>query len=374
MDREDELRAALRTQYSEARASANWDEIRRRRTRAPRRNLIGYGVTALAAAAAALIVSYAVGALRPAPLALRDTGQRRLDAAVTDAVFSDGSRVRVEAGGSLYWTRNDGRYVEFRLERGLVHFEVTPGGPRRWSVDAGTAVVHVVGTGFDVERRGAYVRVLVRHGRVEVRSSSFAAGARTLGAGEAAVIGHEDAPDPPEVRSAEVQTAQDVEAAHFATEPPDRARAGAPRSGTSVARTSGAVEGPVASAEVVSAAARLREADRLRARGDVSGAIAILDEVAHDPLAGRDAALASFTRARLELDRLNRPQDAIAALDHCLVRGVDEPLREDVLARRVEALSRLGDSERAHEAAAFYLGRYPSGRWRAEVEAWTRTQ
>ena len=66
--------------------------------------------------------------------------------------MSDGSRVNLAGGAQLAPLESTGTSFVAVLERGSAHFEVRPGGPRRWQIECGLATVEVVGTGFDCLR------------------------------------------------------------------------------------------------------------------------------------------------------------------------------------------------------------------------------
>ncbi len=102
------------------------------------------------------------------------------------ARFDDGSALVLEEGSELSLLRDEGGEVAFALRRGRVTFDIRPGGPRRWSLHAGSVVVRVLGTSFTVERRGEAVLVAVHRGVVEVDASGAS---RRLYAGERFAIG-----------------------------------------------------------------------------------------------------------------------------------------------------------------------------------------
>lgn len=77
------------------------------------------------------------------------------------------------------------------------------------------------------------------------------------------------------------------------------------------------------------------------------------------------APLAAFTLGRVLLDDLGRPREAAAAFHRVQMleqQGPDGPLAQDALAREVEAWSRAGEPQRAHERALEYIHQYPTGR------------
>lgn len=116
----------------------------------------------------------------------------------------------------------------------------------------------------------------------------------------------------------------------------------------------------------LTAADLLASADMARRAGDVYAALAHLRRAAAlegDP----EAALASFTRARLAL-RVGRAQEAVEDLRRALRLGLPRTLEESARHRLVTALAQAGDEAGARRAADDYLRRYPAGTFRAEVE------
>ena len=98
--------------------------------------------------------------------------------------MSDGSRVELAAGARFTPLESTGTSFVAILERGSAHFEVRPGGPRRWQIECGLATVEVVGTGFDCARAPGRLSVSVQHGAVLVRGERVPDRARRLAAGE----------------------------------------------------------------------------------------------------------------------------------------------------------------------------------------------
>ncbi len=98
--------------------------------------------------------------------------------------LSDGSRLTLEPGAKLEVLENSGRTFTTALRGGRTRFDVRPGGPRRWKVEAGPVAVEVVGTVFAVERSASAVVVEVEHGVVLVRGEGVPDHVRRLTAGE----------------------------------------------------------------------------------------------------------------------------------------------------------------------------------------------
>lgn len=374
MKADEELRASLREPHDEARAHANWEAIGRRRHRVPAvpvSRVLAFGL-ALGAGLAVVIALAMFHDAAPGPLALED-GSVASGVIDRDVVtLDDGSRVAMETGARLEILENAGDHVRFWLHEGAARFDVVPGGPRRWVIESGLVTVEVLGTAFRVEHGEREVRVSVDRGSVLVRGPTAPDGMRRLGAGESlavptgegpvAAVAPEDLepipgpvveqPSAPvhEPREELASPGRDEDVAEPAIEPVTE---------TGRAR---ATEPP---------AARLRDADALRAAGRLDEAALLLERIADDPTAGDERALAAFTRARIELDRRHRPVDAAAAFAQAIALGLREPLLEDARARRVEALARTSDHAATRAAAAEYLALHPDGRWRSEVERWS---
>ena len=255
--------------------------------------------------------------------------------------LSDGSAIQLDPGSRLEVLENTSRTFATVLRSGRGSFAVRPGGPRRWTIEAGVATVEVVGTRFNVSRVANGVDVSVEHGVVLVRSELIPDHVQRLTAGQKLSI-REPARDPvPEPHEAQ------------ATPPLGSAAPGKP------------------AAEVVPSMDQLLEqADARRLHGDVSGAEAALRLAlkahAHEPR----AALTAFTLGKLLMDAAGRPREAAAAFAQCLAASPPGVMAEDAQARLAEAHGRAGDLEAARIAARQYRSRYPSGRHLAELSRW----
>lgn len=365
---DDELREALREPHEEARARANWEAIQRRRRgptpRVPSSGGLWLGALGLGVAA---LVFFAFGLGRtPGPLVTADgtPASGVLEGEVV--TLDDGSEIRLDAGARLEVLENTGDHVRFWLHEGAAHFDVVPHGPRRWAIEAGLVTVEVLGTAFTVARTAHEVRVAVERGSVLVRSPRARDGMQRLQAGESVTLPADETPEAEAEASVVAPPATTLAAVDVAPAP--RAR----ESATPTTRAS--APEPSESAPVESAAPRtprLRDVDALRAAGRTEEAAAMLQTIADDPSAGAERALAAFTRARLELDRLEQPAEAARAFAQAIALGLRAPLVEDARARRVEALARAGDGPGARAAAEEYRLHHPDGRWSAEVERWS---
>ena len=83
--------------------------------------------------------------------------------------LSDGSTINLAPGSRLEVLENTAKTFVSILRTGSARFAVRPGGPRRWTVEAGLATVEVAGTQFTVTRTPGNVEVSVEHGIVLVR-------------------------------------------------------------------------------------------------------------------------------------------------------------------------------------------------------------
>ncbi|MFO0628432.1 MAG: FecR domain-containing protein [Polyangiales bacterium] len=343
------LGSKLHVPVDEARLARVWSRVEPRVTRSVHGRAVGIGALALAAAAAvALLVGRPREVTRPpGPLALASTrASASLDAALREAgarggpvALSDGSAIELAPGAAVEALENTGARVQLLVRRGRARFSVRPGGPRRWTVEAGALAVEVVGTVFRVERDAAAVQVAVERGRVLVRGEAVPDHVRALTVGESLRVPFAravaaPAPLPPPVAPREVP-------------PSPPARVTAP----------------------VSATVLLAQADEACRAGRIDDALrrlALASRREGDP----SAALASYTRGRLLLD-VQRVDDAITDLRLALRQGLPPSLEESARARIVEACARVGDREGAARAAAEYRRHHPQGAWRTRVDAWS---
>ncbi|MBX3275645.1 MAG: FecR domain-containing protein [Sandaracinaceae bacterium] len=361
----DPIADALEDTASEERVARLWRGIER--GRAPRRAAPRAALGALALAAAVALVWLGVRsdpASAPAPdVALALAGGAPLARVhERDLALSDGSRVTLEPGARLEVLRNDGHAASWLLVRGRARFEVTPAGPRVWTVEAGLATVEVVGTVFTVTRDERGVEVAVERGVVLARGERVPDRVRRLEAGDTLRV------EPP--AAAERAARDDGAPASALAAAPETARAPDEAASDEATRVA-----PVRPAPEPAAAPRPRpDASRAPRAGRRARAAGRVDEAAQLPVARRRArrrpaaGLAAFTLGRLEADgsATARAADTFA---RALAHSLPPRLREDAMARRVEALERAGRADDARAAASAYLEAYPSGRHAARLRA-----
>jgi transmembrane sensor len=256
--------------------------------------------------------------------------------------LSDGSSIQLEAGSRLEVLENTSKTFVSVLRRGRGTFAVQPGGPRRWTIEAGLATVEVVGTRFTVARGEASVEVEVQHGVVLVRSDLIADRVQRLSAGQRL-----------SVRLPAVPT-------DLRTEIPDQVPG----------PVSSATAAPLRSASAASLDEQLGLANEQRRRGDLSGAELSLRRALSEHPTGPQAALIAFTLGKLLQDAAGRPADAAAAFERCLASSPPSALAEDALFRAAEAHAAAGHVQAASSSARKYRERYPGGRHASDVMRW----
>jgi transmembrane sensor len=293
--------------------------------------------------------------------------------------MSDGSVVDLAGGARLAPLESSGTSFVAVLERGSAHFEVRPGGPRRWQIECGLATVEVVGTGFDCARAPGRLRVAVEHGAVLVRGDRVPDRARRLAAGDTLDV-VEASPAVPAVPATSDTPPVSSEAVVPAAAPgrePEQAGAGGASAWRELAQrghhheafASLGAQGIARETRRLGVADLLMLADVARLSGHAGEAVAPLERILRRFPSDPQAPLAALALGRLDLDALERPADAAVALNRALALGVPASLREDVRARLVEAYARAQDRQAAQAAAAAYLREFPDGRYLRLVQS-----
>lgn len=371
-------REALRPEADEARVQRVWTEVVRRR-RAPRAPN-GRRTLALAVLVGLAILGIAGGVWDAEPsdrVAISPELRLANDAPLPDRLrgevrLSDASRVVVDEDARLDVLANDTRALGLALRRGRARFEVTPGGPRSWNVDAGAVSVQVVGTVFEVARSREGVSVSVERGAVLVRGASVPDRVQRLEAGQRLFVPSETTSEPAAPRTAD--ETNDVDAADDVADAPAR---------ETPWRTELAQRRYDRAFEALGADGHARETRRARDVADLweladvarfsghpsEAAVPLRRLVAEHPNDPR-AALAAYTLGRLELDALGAPLAAAESFARSEALGLPEALREAAAASHVEALGRAGRRDDARVAAERYVARHPEGARRAQVERW----
>jgi transmembrane sensor len=111
-------------------------------------------------------------------------------------------------------------------------------------------------------------------------------------------------------------------------------------------------------------------ADVARLSGRPAEAVVPLERILSEFASDAQAPLAAFALGRLELDSLGRARAAASAFRRALDLGIPSGLREDVVARLVEACARSGDFVAARQVADAYQREFPSGRHARAIQGW----
>jgi transmembrane sensor len=356
------LRDVLGDGTSEEEVQRIWTGVQQRRARsaaAPHKKAFWIAGVLGAVAMAMLLVVSLVGMREFAPGALLTRDGRAPATIGADQPvaleFTDGSRLELGPGAELEVLENNGHALVSALRRGRVGFQVQPGGPRRWTIEAGLATVEVVGTRFILNRTAAALEIDVERGIVLVRGERVRDRVQRLEADQRLVVS--DGSTLPAV----------VESRGPAAEAADRAE---PPSSEGISSSAPATNVPAqhGRAGASSIDELLLLADARRRSGDLAGAETLLRRAIALHTGNSRAALAAFTLGRLLFD--DRPREAAQAFGQCLALSPPAALAEDALARLAEAEARGGRLAQARRAADEYQRRYPHGRWLAAVKQW----
>nr|PZN17263.1 MAG: hypothetical protein DIU78_24560 [Pseudomonadota bacterium] len=272
--------------------------------------------------------------------------------------LEDDSRIELSAYSRVELAGSTPNALRLRLERGSVRCNVTRRRDRHFIVAARGVEVRVLGTRFSVSMADSRVDVAVDEGSVEVRTPGAAGITRRLLSGERWSIDLD-------VMDRELVSG---ETAPTPAPSPSTRRRSPPASGKArPAPSAGANDqGPL---EAASARELFDSANLARRAGDVESAVRAYEMLlARHPRDAR-AALAAFELGRLKLERLGDPAGAVPVLELAVAQAPSAGLREDALARLVQALAASGDYERCREERRTYLERYPKGVHVATVTA-----
>ena len=362
------LRSYLDQSVHEEELQRVWRGVQRRTLFRPARSVrVTYSFAgALAVAALVLLVLWGRGSgpVDVGPLTLED-GRAPAPVTVPEQALaeqlrlSDGSRIELQSATRLDVLDNNGSSFVTSLRRGRGHFDVHPGGPRRWVVECGLVTVEVIGTAFSVARSPQEVTVAVQRGVVQVRGEAVPGRERRLEAGQRLVVRAPESTEPREVACAESQCEGESEASL-----PAASAARPTASGTAKPAGAAAMEDRIGSL--------LRQADEARRAGQRERAADLLMRVISEAGDDQRGRVAAFALARLQIE--DSPEQAALTLEHAIEAGMPQGLGEDAMARQVEAYARAGQMDQAARAAAEYEKKYPAGRRLSEVRRWANAE
>lgn len=381
------IEGILEPAIDEQRIASTWQRIREARAVRRRGFSLPRWSFALAAAATAAVAAYVTWpSSHVGPLASRSPTVAINAGAVLDATaqrvvrLDDGSALDLDGGARLQVLTNDAERFVTLLQHGRAHFDVQPGGPRRWEIETSRATVEVVGTAFVVDAEDHRLVVEVERGVVMVRGERVPGRVVWLTAGQHIAI--EDpalktavAPPPPPPVPPPSAEAPAVQVAPAVAEPDVKPSSAPPAKPTrshtakSGASTHHAIAQGAQANETTpyTLATALIDADQRRNAGDPAGAAALLEHALIGAPHDESTGLVEFTLGRLYLEDLGAPDRAEAAFTKMIAGGGPHGLLEDARARRVEALVRGRRRDDARAALDEYDQLYPKGVHRAAL-------
>ena len=288
--------------------------------------------------------------------------------------LADDSRLVLAHATRVELLRDDDRATAVRVTRGRITCDLPK--PRRpFSVFAGEVEVRVTGTRFSVERDPLVgkVDVSVERGSVVVRVAGESTPSRTLRGGEtwstrdrativASTSTTSDAgPDtkppavPAEPEGPAALAASAEPAASAATEPSD------PVGSAAAVSVNGSISPAEVRNDVESAKDLFDRGNQARRAGDAqTAAQAYHTLLSRFPRDGRSG-IAALELGRLRMGPLGDPAGAISAFRTASTLLKGSALREDAMARLVEAYSAAGQTVACRTARTEYLRGYPRG-------------
>ncbi len=386
------IHRVLRKTTSASAVTRMWNRIEARTRTKPRRRAKLARTIVIAAAVVGFVLAAVVLWRRPglpaASLPARHeivAGALALAPSQADDVervvsLRDGSSITLAPGSAFEPLESSPSAVVLRQLRGRVLYDITPGGPRRWTIACGPVSVDVVGTSFRIDRDGSRVRVEVTRGIVLVRGEPVPDHIVRLAAGMSVEVGAEDAakvatgaspsiavarsavpssPLPPLASSAPSKSSHDASWRRFAERGEnEKAYEELGPGGVARAAQSASVEQLLALADVARLSDHAREA------------IDPLERVVHEHSRDSRASLAAFTLGEIHLRSLASNAAAARAFEQALTLGLPEALAEDAYALWIESLSKAGDRARARAVLSEYMARFPNGARKEELLKW----
>jgi transmembrane sensor len=386
------LREHLGHGTDEAQAQRIWHGIERRLDGEPRALAARSG---LAFAAALVVIAAVAGAIAwpymaprsiaslanrvsdlwYGPRPLERTGGGAFESLDADAPgprraeLSDGSAIEVDPGARVEMLASSASQFSLVVRRGRARFSVTPGGPRRWSIEARGVAVEVVGTILSVESSPRGVSVSVDVGAVIVRSAAFADGVKRLSAGEAVFVATE-------TENAARRANESAPIAPERAAPGDLPEAPASTQSTpapaSPARSQQARVPPSGSARAESVRDLWSRADAARGAGDARAAGKLLERIVAQHPGDARAPLAAFTLGTLLANDLGEPARAAVAFRRALALGLPEALRDSAYLNLASAWRNAGDRAAVRAVASEYAKAHPDGEQRQALDALAR--
>jgi transmembrane sensor len=390
------FRDSLEPGYSEQEIRENWQRIEDRQGPVKvRRNMLSLAALGTCAVAAAVLffgstksssTNSSIANLTAVDQSISmEAGATFSANEATNIALSDGSALSLAPNAKLNVIGNEGSRFVTQLQRGNVHFNVKPRGPRTWEIETGIATVEVVGTEFDVnvEDEGLLVTVsrgvvLVRGERVPGRVVRLTAGMSIRVKREAEVIPAAASSDPKLGSTATVPE-------EVGDRTPAEAKP-APQTPVPLVTSTTAISPTVAAVTIANTSESstpadpvepsqpptlhtlqtlLRDVDALRATNPAA-AIALLSSQIDRYNSDASYGVAAFTLGRMTLDAKDYNASA-AAFAIVISNGKPVSLVQDAQARRVEAMLR-GNLPGADAALQTFVVNHPAHPRRARLE------
>jgi transmembrane sensor len=338
------LAQSLRITIDEAAVQRMWSGIERRLPRQkmsrPARGLwLAFGALLVAVVAWLGAVRLAPSDHGAEPRALLLADGRAFESIENGiARFADGSRIEAEPGARVEALASTPGELALLVRRGRARFVVTPGGPRRWSIDARGVRVEVVGTVLSVEASERVVRVGVEVGVVLVRSSLLPDGVRRLTAGQDVELALERAArEPVEPALSELPITGPLVSEPLEQPAPSPSTAPARTTRSRAAARRSPPTPAVPSSQPSDAARELwARADAARAASQPELAIELLEQLLREHPDDAQAPLGAFTLGTV-LAEQREPERAVRAFRRALELGLPSVLR-DLCLRRLQEL------------------------------------
>lgn len=278
--------------------------------------------------------------------------------------FEDASRIEI-FDGSLRTLKSKPKNLTLHLARGQARFEITPGGPRQWSVQSPLGTVEVKGTVFHVASGEHSLSVRVERGVVLVRSPLLSGGTRVLSAGqsvhltsEASTSTEPGTPTEDGRQGAAIQKSLTLD--ELGEEPSEAAPS---NSAVRTRELEGALEvAPTTAAELESLA------DAARSAGRLNEAARILAQLVKQYPSDARTPAAAFSLGTIQLEHLHQPSQAIQSFQSVIRLSAPASLKEDAYRRWFDAL--LLQQNKAATQAVFeeYQRAFSGGRHRGAMQ------
>jgi TolA-binding protein len=304
-----------------------------------------WAVSAIAAAAACATMWFTLRTPSGPALAASGTALGS-DVGAASAVLADGSLIDIDRGGRIQIVTDRPEETRVAVLAGRAEFEVQKRLGRPFLTTIRGVEVRVVGTHFstelDMSHPPGLVRVTVQRGTVEVRAPVGDRVAR-LNAGDKLEISLGTA-------KGSTDLAPSVAAPSAAS---GQAVAGLP---VAAADSGNVTPGPVLNASKLFEAAR-----EARHSGNVQAAVAAYAALIKQFPGDERVGVAALELGRLRMDTLRAYGPAAVAFRRAIAAAPNEGIREDALARLIEALDAMGDQAACLQEQRRYEARYSRG-------------